>query len=49
MPAEREAWERAARAAIAFWQTAAADERISTGFRAICADNAAVLLKLLSC
>lgn len=48
LPAEREAWDRAAHAAIAFWQTAAADKRISTGFRAICADNAAVLLKLMS-
>lgn len=48
LPAEREDWDRAAHAAIAFWQTAAADEGISTGFRALCADNAAVLLKLMS-
>ena len=48
LPAEREVWERAARAAIEFWQAAAADERISTGFRAICADTAAGLLKLMS-
>jgi hypothetical protein len=47
LPTEREVWERAARAAIEFWQTAAADERISSGFRAICTDNAAVLLKLV--
>ena len=48
LPAERENWEKAARAATEFWQTAATDERISTGFRAICADNAAVLRKLWS-
>lgn len=48
LPAEREAWDRAARAATEFWQMAAADERISTGFRSICANNAAVLLKLVS-
>lgn len=47
LPAEREVWERAARAAIEFWRAAAADERISTGFRAICADNAKVLLKVV--
>ncbi len=37
----------AASAAIAFWQVATADQRISAGFRAICADNAAVLHKLM--
>lgn len=48
LPTEREAWEHAAYAAIEFWKTAAADERISAGFRATCADNAAVLVKLMS-
>jgi hypothetical protein len=48
LPAQREDWENAARAAIEFWQMAAADERISAGFRAMCADNAAVLRKLVS-
>ena len=48
LPAERQVWDRAASAAIAFWQMAAADERISNGFRVICADNAAVLQKLIS-
>jgi hypothetical protein len=47
LPAEREVWDRAASAALAFWQMTAADERISSGFRATCADNAAVLLKLM--
>ena len=48
LPAERDVWEPAARAAIEFWQLAAADERISSSFRAICADNARLLLKLAS-
>ena len=48
LPAERENWEQAARAATVFWKVAAADERISTGFQAICVDNAAVLFKLMS-
>jgi hypothetical protein len=48
LPAQRVDWNHAARAATAFWQIAAADERISAGFRAICADNAAVLRKLVS-
>jgi hypothetical protein len=48
LPAQRVDWNHAARAATAFWQMAAADERISAGFRAICADNAAVLRKLVS-
>ena len=48
LPAQRVDWNHAAHAATAFWQTAAADERISTGFRTICAENAAVLRKLVS-
>ena len=48
LPAERETWDRAAWAAIAFWQMAADDERISNSFRATCADNAVVLQKLMS-
>jgi hypothetical protein len=48
LPAEREDWEQAAHAAIEFWKMAAADERISTGFRAICVGNAAMLRKLMS-
>lgn len=48
LPAERVVWEHSASAAVEFWQAAAADARISTGFRATCADNAAVLHKLMS-
>ena len=33
-------WPRALALAIQFWQTAAADERISAGFRALAAENA---------
>jgi hypothetical protein len=43
LPAERERWLRVAPSALAFWRTAAADERISAGFRAICTDNHAAL------
>lgn len=38
----------AGRAAIEFWQAAAADKRIGTAFRAICDNNAAALLNLMS-
>ena len=47
LPAEHSLWQRAADAAIAFWQATAADERISAGFRTLCADNAAILIRLL--
>jgi hypothetical protein len=40
IPAEREAWSVARPAALAFWERAAADARISQDFRAICAANA---------
>ncbi|CAM3726956.1 type II toxin-antitoxin system HipA family toxin YjjJ [Roseateles saccharophilus] len=43
LPAERERWVRVAPRALAFWQAAAGDERISPGFRALCADNHAAL------
>jgi hypothetical protein len=39
LPAERDAWQRAAAAADQFWSRAANDARISDQFRAICADN----------
>ena len=45
LPAEAAAWQDAARAALAFWELAASDERISAGFRRICGDNAALLRK----
>ena len=40
IPAEREAWNAARAAAVAFWERAAADARISAEFRAVCAANA---------
>ncbi|WP_213955039.1 MULTISPECIES: type II toxin-antitoxin system HipA family toxin YjjJ [unclassified Variovorax] len=48
LPAEAAAWQDAARAALGFWEMAAADERISAGFRQVCADNAGLLGKLCS-
>jgi hypothetical protein len=48
LPAEREACEHAARAALEFWRSGAADERISAGFRAICAENAERLPRLMA-
>ncbi|MNG37113.1 putative DNA-binding transcriptional regulator [compost metagenome] len=46
LPAETAAWQDAARAAIAFWEIAATDKRISAGFRRVCRDNLALLSKL---
>ena len=43
LPAQRPVWLTACSAAIAFWSVAAGDLRISEGFRAMCADNAAHL------
>lgn len=43
LPAERSAWQAAAHAAEQFWAAASADPRISAGFRALCARNAAQL------
>lgn len=40
LPDESTAWNQAARAALAFWEAAAADRRISPAFRATCTDNA---------
>lgn len=39
LPAEREAWAGAARAAVEFWDRAARDARITDAFRAIAAEN----------
>jgi hypothetical protein len=44
LPEQEDDWKRAAPAALAFWRSAAEDERISTGFRGICAANADMLL-----
>ena len=38
-PAQADVWRQALPAATAFWAEAARDERISTGFRAVAADN----------
>lgn len=48
LPAERVPWQRAADAATVFWQAVADDERISPGFRTLCADNAANLARLMA-
>ena len=40
LPTQRTSWGIACRAALAFWQAAAADVRISAGFQAICARHA---------
>ncbi len=46
LPAEREDWLAAAEAAIEFWSMAAADSRISSGFRATCRVNGRELRRL---
>ncbi|MYM67187.1 type II toxin-antitoxin system HipA family toxin YjjJ [Pseudoduganella sp. FT55W] len=46
LPAEREDWLAAADAAMAFWRVAAADERISAAFRAVCKANGKELKRL---
>ena len=45
-PAHRMAWLAASSAAISFWTRAAADSRISEGFRATAAANAQALVAL---
>ena len=45
IPAERANWIIAARAAQQFWQAAAVDERISSAFRVICAENESLLIQ----
>jgi hypothetical protein len=47
LPAEESAWREAAPAALAFWQAAADDARISRPFRRTCAANAKALRALL--
>lgn len=46
LPSERDLWQRMCTLAIEFWNTCAADPRISTGFRSACASNAAALDRL---
>ena len=47
VPAEKEAWLTAARAAGHFWAAANEDARISPDFRAVCAQNAAKVRRAL--
>jgi hypothetical protein len=48
MPAQRDAWQAAARAALRFWQSAEGDGRISDGFRGVCRGNALALRGLVA-
>ncbi len=48
VPSERNDWNRAAIAAVAFWAAAAADPRISAPFREICANNASLVQEMIS-
>jgi hypothetical protein len=43
LPAQRGVWLAAGAAAITFWRRAAADSRISDGFRAMCGANERML------
>lgn len=45
LPAERDRWQRVAPQALAFWQAAAVDARISAPFRQLCAANAEALAR----
>jgi hypothetical protein len=46
LPAERDVWQEAARAAIGFWERAARDARISEAFRHTCSRNAQIVENL---
>ena len=46
--AERERWAQVAPRALAFWQAASVDGRISPDFRALCSANAATLQQVMS-
>lgn len=46
LPAERETWQQAARAAIAYWKICVVDDRVSDEFRQICARCANDVQKL---
>lgn len=48
LPREREIWQQAATAAVAFWNKASGDHRISDGFRRICERNAQIVLEAKS-
>lgn len=46
LPAEHDSWQRAAFAAIRYWQRCAQDDRISDGFRKICDECAHAVQRL---
>jgi hypothetical protein len=48
LPKEAQAWRAAAEAAHAFWQLAAADERIGDAFRRTCEGNARTLARTIA-
>lgn len=48
LPGERDDWVLCAEAALVFWHRAAADSRISPGFKKICGENAGKLEKALA-
>jgi len=43
LPPQRAIWQTACQAALAFWQAAADDARISAGFRALCVQHGRAL------
>lgn len=47
-PKERASWLLASRAALAFWQSAASDQRISVPFREVCRQNEATVARLMN-
>ena len=49
LPGESTVWSEAANAAQNFWQRCADEPRISAGFRAVCAENAAIFQHLREC
>lgn len=48
VPAQRQRWQRVAPRALAFWQAAAEDDRISLPFRALCGSNAKALQQAMA-
>ena len=48
MPAQSQAWTKASTAALAFWQSASQDTRLSQRFRALCSSNLATITRLIA-
>lgn len=46
LPSERDTWLRAAQCAMAFWNAAAADQRVSDAFRRTCEANGVLVRRL---